>query len=571
MRWLLFLFSLCLLVPNSLSSDSLEQESIRLMQDQLQREKIFTAEPELYSSSSASPISDFLIEETPCFPINQIKLHHSSDKTFSFLIPKLYKRLSIRSSLCVGEKNLKIIQDIAQNILIEEGFITSHIYFDNQDLNNQILYLSVQAGYLNQIRFIDHNHKLTILGRKTVFPLQEGRILNLFDMEQGLENIQRLSYTETSINIEPSYKDGYSDLIVNRIQNKQFELGIGIDSLGSKNSGRYQAETSLSVYSLFGFNDLFYTQYHQDLGHHKTKLIDSQGNRTDSSSKGYSLHYSLPIGYWVWQTNYSLNRYADATEGLYRNYNYNGKTYHFNTLLNRAIFRNGKHKTNLSGKLWHTKIQKFLDRYEIEVQRRKMSGWEISLSHLIQQADYRIEGKLNYKRGVGFHSIPAPEEFNEENDILTGTARMKIISAELNLKKSFNLFDQAFSVSHLFYSQWNKTPLVPQDKLNLGNYYTVRGFDGDSVIQGERGWYSQNNLHWHYFPNHQIYLGLDYGHISGKTGKLQNKQTISGAVVGISGNLKIHSNQFDYHLFISQPLKPRRHKSLLGFSTHYYF
>lgn len=552
-------------------ADGIEQESIRSIQHQQHREKIFTIEPDLHSTSSSSSIFNSLIAETPCFPINQIKLHHSSDKTFSFLIPKLYKQLSIHSSLCLGEKNLKIIQETAQNILIEEGFITSYIYFDNQDLNSETLYLSVQAGYLSQIRFIDHNHKLTALGRKTTFPIQKGKILNLFDLEQGVENIQRLGYTETDINIEPSYSDNYSDLVVNRTQNKQFEIGVGINSFGSKNTGKYQAETNLSIYSLLGFNDLFYTQYYQDLGHHKTKLTDTNGNRTDSGSKGYFLHYSLPIGYWIWQTNYSLNRYSDATEGFYRNYNYSGKTYQFNTLLNRTIFRNGKHKTNLSGKLWHTKIQKFLGKDEIDVQRRKMSGWEITLSHLIQQASYRIEGKLNYKRGVGFHSIPAPEEFNKENDILTGTARMKIISAELNLQKSFNLFNQNFSISQQIYSQWNKTPLVPQDKLNLGNYYTVRGFDDNFTIQGERGWYSRNDLHWHYLTNHQIYLGLDYGHISGRTGKLQNKRKISGAVVGVRGNLNVYSNRFDYHLFISKPIKPKHQKILLGFSTHYYF
>lgn len=369
----------------------------------------------------------------------------------------------------------------------------------------------------------------------------------------------------------PSYDENYSDIIIKRTQNKQFEMGIGIDSMGSKKTGKYQVETNLSIYSLLGFNDLFYAQYHQDLGHHKTKLIDAQGSRTESSSKGYSFHYALPIKNWLWQTNYSLNRYADATEGIYRHYHYNGKTYQFNTLLNRTLFRNGKHKMNLSGKLWHTKIQKFLDKDEIDVQRRKMSGWEMSLSHLIQQADYRIEGKLSYKRGVGFQSIPAPEEFNDENDILAGTARMKIISAEFNLSKSFNLFHQPFSFSHYFYAQWNKTPLIPQDKLSLGSYYTVRGFDDDFTLQGERGWYSQNNLHWHYLPHHQIYLGVDYGYISGTTGKLQNKQKISGTILGIKGEKAFKENRFTYHLFISQPIEPRKHHSLLGFSTHYYF
>lgn len=111
------LFSLALffsLSPNAIA-DNIEQESIRVMQEQQQREKQFSVEPTFISHSSFSQIAHFPVAETPCFFINQIQLHPSTDNTFAFLIPKLLKHLSIPASLCIGEKNLKIIQETVQN------------------------------------------------------------------------------------------------------------------------------------------------------------------------------------------------------------------------------------------------------------------------------------------------------------------------------------------------------------------------------------------------------------------------------------------------------------------------
>lgn len=551
-------------------ADTLEQASIKAIQYQQQQEKMQDIDLGLFSALPIFHQPDFPISELPCFPIRKINLHSSSDHRFSFLISQLYKQLSISSEICVGEKNLKIIQQYAQNILIKNGFITSYVYFDHQDLMNKTLFLSIQSGYLNQITFKDQSHKLTSLGQYSSFPIQKGKILNLFELEQGLENLRRLNHTEINIDIVPSYRENHSDLIVNRKQTKQFELGVGINSFGGKNTGKYQTEIDLNIYSLFGLNDSFYAKYHRDIGHHKIKLADQFGNKTESGTKGYYLHYSLPMGFWLWQINYSLNSYSDATEGMYRNYLYNGKTYHFNTLLNRTVFRNNIHKTNMFGRLWHTKIQKFLDKDEITVQRRKMSGWKLSLSHLIQWNNSRIDGKVSYKRGVGFKGIPAPEEFNDEGDIISGTSRMKIINAELNMQRTFSLFTQHLSLSHQVYAQWNKTPLIPQDKLNIGNYYTVRGFDGEHSLQGERGWYSQNNLNWHYKQNHQLYIGFDYGYVSGITGKLQNKQKISGTILGITGNISDLKRRLNYHLFIARAIN-QHNQPLFGFSSHYYF
>ena len=40
-----------------------------------------------------------------------------------------------------------------------------------------------------------------------------------------------------------------------------------------------------------------------------------------------------------------------------------------------------------------------------------------------------------------------------------------------------------------FHGMWNNRPLTMQERLNIGGYYTVRGFDGEMSLVGNRGYY----------------------------------------------------------------------------------
>ncbi|HGO8039103.1 TPA: ShlB/FhaC/HecB family hemolysin secretion/activation protein, partial [Neisseria meningitidis] len=94
---------------------------------------------------------------------------------------------------------------------------------------------------------------------------------------------------------------------------------------------------------------------------------------------------------------------------------------------------------------------------------------------------WQLDGKLSYKRGTGMRqSMPAPEE--NGGGTIPGTSRMKIITAGLDAAAPFMLGKQQFSYETAIHAQWNKTPLVAQDKLSIGSRYTVRGFDGEQSL-----------------------------------------------------------------------------------------
>lgn len=571
----LSLFPALIFLPNhALAGDSNDAELIRSMQHQKSIDTKLQMESDVMLERASETIS-YLLEngETPCAQVQHIDLTSGTNGTFSFLPSEVIEKTGFKAGMCLGANNLQKLQKAAQQIVLSRGYITSQAIIQPQDMIDGILRLDVIAGKVGDIRYQEKRNEKTaegsISGFNNKFPLYKNKILNLQDIEQGLENLRRLPSVETNIQIMPSEEEGKSDLLVNWQQDKPVRFSIGIDDSGSKTTGKYRGNFSLSVDNPFGLSDLFYVSYGRGLAH-QTKLTDEAGVETKSGSRSYSLHYSVPVKKWLFSFNHSGYRYHEATEGYTVNYDYNGKQYGNDLTAERMIWRNGHHKTTAAAKLWSRQVSKYIDDTEIEVQRHRMAGWEAEFRHRAYLGRWQLEGKLSYKRGTGMRqSIPVQEE-----DDSTDASRMKVITAEIDASVPFKLGKQQFSYETSFFTQWNKTPLVSQDKLTIGSRYTIRGFDGDQSLSGERGFYWQNTLAWYFHPRHQFYLGVDTGHISGESTQYMTRKGLTGATIGFKGSQKIGGNLY-YNLFMGKPLhKPegfKTAKTTYGFSANYNF
>ena len=81
--------------------------------------------------------------------------------------------------------------------------------------------------------------------------------------------------------------------------------------------------------------------------------------------------------------------------------------------------------------------------------------------------------------------------------------------------------------------------------------YTVRGYDGESVLSAERGWFWRNE--WSFAlgdSGQEFYAGLDTGQVGGPSSDLLVATKLTGAVMGLRG--AIHNLQYD--LFIGKPI-----------------
>lgn len=545
-----------------------EQQRLKQFQEKMQPEvNVRLQPPQIEGTVNGLPQ-----DEKPCFAIRSIKLNGDQAQRFQFALNKAINQSKFKPGLCLGSNGINYIMTLAQNAVIDRGYTTTRILASPQDLSTGELVLTVIPGRIHEIRYnldnADQTHVNRIRRIQNEFPARSGDILNLRDLEQGLENLKRVPTVEADIQIVPAEAPNESDVVVSWSQRKvPVRISFNADDSGSHATGRYQGGVTLSVDNPLGLSDLFYVNYNHDLGS-KDSTVDIDGNRTGSGTHGYSLHYSVPVGNWLIAFNQNYYRYHQAIAGYNQNYDYNGSSENTDLGITRMIYRNSHRKIDVSARIWRRKSHNYIDDAEIEVQRRHTAGWAIGLNHQEYLGNAILNLSAGYKRGTGAdHSLrAAEEEFGE------GTSRMEIITLDASLMKPFRVGKYNFSYDTSFHGQWNKTPLITQDQVSIGGRYTVRGFDGELTLMGEQGWYWNNNLNWQYLPGHQVYAGIDVGHITGRTSEMQLGKTLAGTVLGFKGQIKAGGNWY-YDVFMGKPIYKPQHfrtdRTTFGFNLNY--
>ena len=545
-----------------------EQQRLKQFQEKMQPEvNVRLQPPQIEGTVSGLPQ-----DEKPCFAIRNIKLNGDQAQRFQFALNKAIYQSKFKPGLCLGSNGINYIMTLAQNAVIDRGYTTTRILASPQDLSSGELVLTVIPGRIHEIRYnldnADQTHVNRIRRIQNEFPARSGDILNLRELEQGLENLKRVPTVEADIQIVPAEAPNESDVVVSWSQRKvPVRISFNADDSGSHATGRYQGGVTLSVDNPLGLSDLFYVNYNHDLGS-KDSTVDIDGNRTGSGTHGYSLHYSVPVGNWLIAFNQNYYRYHQAIAGYDQNYDYNGSSENTDLGITRMIYRNSHRKIDVSARIWRRKSHNYIDDAEIEVQRRHTAGWAIGLNHQEYLGNAILNLSAGYKRGTGAdHSLrAAEEEFGE------GTSRMEIITLDASLMKPFRVGKYNFSYDTSFHGQWNKTPLITQDQVSIGGRYTVRGFDGELTLMGEQGWYWNNNLNWQYLPGHQVYAGIDVGHITGRTSEMQLGKTLAGTVLGFKGQIKAGGSWY-YDVFMGKPIYKPQHfrtdRTTFGFNLNY--
>lgn len=444
---------------------------------------------------------------------------------------------------CLGAKGIALIIKRVQDHVVERGFVTTRILAREQNLAEGTLTLTVVPGRVRAIRFQSDEHAKTNTLNSIPVGIQD--VFNLRDIEQGLENLKRVPTADANIQIEPAGDAstlGYSDLVINYQQSSSWRLSISIDDSGSKGTGKYQGSTTISLDNPLHLSDLFYLSSNHDLG---------GGDSGARGTQGYTVHYSVPIGYWMLDASYTSNRYFQSVAGASQDYIYSGTSENSEVKLSRLVYRDAVRKTNLSLKGWQRKSGNHIDDTEVLVQRRLVGGWQLGVGHTDaisgSTGDAVFQTQFAYKRGTGdFGSIPAPEEaFNE------GTAKMGVMTLDVTGTVPFKLIGNRLQYNAALHVQDNTTPLTPQDRMAIGGRYTVRGFDGESSLSSERGWTLRNDLGVALgVAGQEAYLGLDAGEVSGPSAANLLGSTLCGGVVGVRGTYK----KLQYDVFVGSPL-----------------
>lgn len=556
--------------------DTIEQQKAKERSKAISDNQPILRNINLLENNATQKIRSHLIfNEKPCFYIKNI--HLVGDKAFKFQssLDKVLKDVNFTSKgECVGVNGIKELVTSTQNEIIKRGFVTSKVIINEQDLKSGQLEFLILSGKVDNIYFDLNEENLTFVKRAkkiNAIPIKKGSILNIRDIEQGLENFKRLPTVEADIQIVPSTKEDFSDLNIKWSQKESpFRFSLSFDDAGSLGTGKYQTNLTTAIDNLLTINDIFYVSWGGDIGgYDKAEIINLDGttNKEKGASYNRGLHYSIPLGYWLVSFNENRYNYHQMVAGANQIYDYSGQSKTSDIGLSYLFQRNSTGKSIISWKGWEKDTKSFIDDAEIIVQRRKIAGYEVGLSHEEKLGNHFLNFKTSYKQGTGArNATKAPEEAFEE-----GTHRMKIFTTDILFVGNIS---PKFKYEGTLHSQWNKTPLIAQDKLSIGGRYSIRGFDGNLVLSAERGWINRNTFTTPLNQYHQLYSAIDIGHVSGKSSQYLLGQTLIGSGFGVKGIFEMNG-KLSYDIFSGFSLrKPQNFKTeepVVAFSINYAF
>ncbi|MDR5856734.1 ShlB/FhaC/HecB family hemolysin secretion/activation protein [Caballeronia sp. LZ062] len=451
---------------------------------------------------------------------------------------------------CVGKDGVNVLTKGLQQAILSRGYITTRVLLPEQDLSRGVLKFALVPGVIHEVRFAG---PISWGTWKTAFPTRPGDVLDLRDLEQGVEQMKRVASQDVDMKIEPTNVPGESDVVLTLKRAKPWSLVASVDNSGSRATGRLQGNVSLGIDNPLGLNDIFTIGANQDLEFGDKGL----------GSHGFNGSYSVPWGYWTATLFGNTNTYYQQIAGVNQTFVSSGNAQTAGLKLARVLHRGQNDVFGGYAQLSKRFGASFIDDTEIVLQHRNNTFFETGLTHRHYFGGAQFDGSLAYRQGIndlGATGDPSqPADANIAPTPATKPAgptylyHMAVLDA--NLSVPFAIASQPLRYVTTFHGQYTNDTLFYIDDITIGSRYTVRGFDGEQMLAGEKGFYSRNELQAPIGKTGQtLYAGIDYGHVFGPNTAFLAGTQLVGAVIGIRGGVPSKYAGFSYDLFAGTPL-----------------
>ncbi|KUZ71042.1 ShlB/FhaC/HecB family hemolysin secretion/activation protein [Burkholderia ubonensis] len=487
--------------------------------------------------------------ETPCFRIDRFALDVPSS------LPDVAKALGASAlpmdrfafarewldhyaGQCIGKQGVDVLVKGLSQAILARGYVTTRVLVPEQDLSAGTLKLSLIPGVIRHLRFTDEKLRGTW---KTAFPTRKGELLNLRDLEQGLEQMKRVTSQDVSMQLVPGDLPGESDVVLDVKRGKPWTVVASVDNSGTRATGKLQGNLSFGIDNPLGLNDVFNVGVSQDLEFGDKRL----------GSHGWNGFYSIPWGYWTATLSAYTNTYYQQIAGVNQTFVASGNSKTVDFKLARVLSRSQNDVFGAYVRLSRRFGQSFIEDTEISQQRRNNTMIELGLTDRHYFGGAQFDGSLAYRQGVG--------GLGAQDDTLAAgsgpTYRFKMAVFDANLSVPFAIGKQPFRYVGTFHGQYTGNTLYYIDDLTIGSRYTVRGFDGETMLAAARGFYWRNELQAPIGQTGQaVYAGLDYGRVWGPQPVVLVGTQLVGAVIGIKGSVGTRFGAYAYDVFAGTPV-----------------
>ena len=477
-----------------------------------------------------SPKADSTSPDAACIPVETVVVRGVT----LLPEPRIREITDADAGRCLGLSDFNALLERLTLLYVDKGYIASRAFLPEQDLADGVLEIVVVEGRLESI-VLDgkpEEYKSEIL---TAFPDMSGKPVNLRDVEQGLDQLNRLRANHATIALEAGEAPGASVLSVSRNRSKNWYASTGFDNLGASSTGRYQSRIDLGVEDLLHLNDAWYFGYQRSMERNPWYFGDVPDGDT------YTAGFSLPYGYWRFALDGSWSEYDSRIAGAISAIDTSGLSRSVAVSLSRVVHRDRNSITSLSGKLGWKRTENFILGSRLEVSSRDLSPGTLELLHSRRLWGGQLLASAGYHRGLklfgAFDDATAP----------AGSPKGQFQSTTFSLDyfRAFPLGPIDATYTGKLSGQYSPDRLFGSQQLAYGGHASVRGVR-ESVLFGNRGLLMRNELALQLpqsgdrllrrtFGQIEAYAALDFAHVSAEKASGIAGGNLTGATIGLRG------------------------------------
>lgn len=446
-------FLICLLALSWLGGVASAQTS-SLERDRLIRER---EEEQLRERANKSE-AGIVIEQTYiepqdeefCFQINDINIEGIESLSAEVVQTSVDPYLNS----CMGQTAVDSILQVLTQAYLDAGLITSRAYLPEQDLATGVLVIVVVEGTIEDVSFAKIEDGQAVPGKQRrfnfAFPTRPGKLLNLRDIEQGVDQINRVPSTRAQLDIAPGQTIGGSVLNIAYAEEDTTRLRFTI--------GQSTLEQGVEQYASF----LFETD--NILGVNDTWFLGLSGSETSNT---LNTSISIPYGYFTGTFNAS---YSESVSQLTATTELFQPTTSFGLDLSYLAHRDGTSKTHVDFALGYTRSERFINGTALTPQSFNTYKLGVRHEHYGDGTFLSLRGGLQYGKLV-----------SDATGIIPGSGPQTDFVA-LDLGGAFQKqFEGNRSLYLTLNGQLSGAPLFSSQQFSIGGRSNLRGINGASV------------------------------------------------------------------------------------------
>jgi len=438
---------------------------------------------------------------------------------------------------CLGINEINEYLRLITNTYVKYGYVTSRAFLIPQDLSVGELVIEIIEGQLEKVLFNGEPHHFL----NNAFPKLNGEILNLRDIEQGLDQINRLSRYNAKIRLLPGSNKGFSIVDIQTQSGLLGHLSIGVNNGGQDSTGEGQLAFNIAAENGFDALEKWTLTY--------TKSSDYLSSKNAESAY---LAVDIPRGYWNVGVRVSYSNYLTTFSSNDFSFESSGRTNSVDADVKWLFFRDSISKSSLKIGVHHRREKNYIMGTQLNSGSRNLSSASLSFDYSTRLADgfFTVSPRLVIGTDwLGGEKDSQKSAFAPQAQFYKGT-----------LITSFTYpFTPSLSGRSTVFSQWSNDTLYGSERLSIGGEYSVRGFKGRS-LSGDEGYYWRNDLtyqwgHWPMIGQVTSQLALDTGSI--KKDKFDEFE--KGSLMGASVSLMTRATHYASSFAVGIPIQnPRR-------------